>query len=59
MCFLIIRRVTSSDRMHEMQHPPARKQMMHRRKTSLGDALDSSYSESEGIPDQVGSLISD
>ena len=48
------RRVASSDRVQEMQqHPPARKQMM-RRRTSMGDALDSSYSESEGLPDQVG-----
>merc|ERR1719322_1469498 len=46
------RRVASSDRMQDLQqHPPARKQMM-RRRTSMGDALDSSFSESEGIPDQ-------
>ena len=47
--------MASSDRVQEMQHPPARKQMM-RRRTSMGDALDSSYSESEGLPDQVGNL---
>ena len=52
-----LRRVASSDRMQDLQqHPPARKQMM-RRRTSMGDALDSSYSESEGIPDQVGIFI--
>ena len=47
--------MASSDRVQQMQHPPARKQMM-RRRTSMGDALDSSYSESEGLPDQVGIL---
>ena len=44
-----IRRVASSDR--GLQHPPQRRQLG--RKTSMGDALDSSYSESEGLNDQV------
>jgi hypothetical protein len=42
----------------QMQHPPARKPIA-RRRTSMGDALDSSYSESEGFngeQDQVRQL---
>ncbi len=58
------RRVLSSDRVMQLQqqqqHPPARKHVM-RRRTSMGDVLDSSYSESEGFngeQDQVGSNAS-
>ena len=49
-----IRRVQSSDR--GLQHPPQRRPIVVGRKTSMGEPLDSSYSESEGFngdPEQV------